>query len=81
MACVQYLPLCSPPKIALREGQAGAYAYLNVIGIGPWYASGQTVTAPSASKSQDLSRTYTGTVKPNTFSKGFAGYGSASCPA
>jgi len=81
MACVQLLPLCSPPKQALREGQAGANAYINLIGVGPWYASGQTVTAPSASKAQDSSRTYNGTVKPDTFSKGFAGYSTASCPS
>lgn len=77
--CVRYLPLCNPGKIALREGQVGAYAYMNAIGIGPWYASGQLFSFPSASAAQDVSRTATGTDKPNTFSKGFAGQGKASC--
>lgn len=80
MSCVEYLPLCNPGKIALREGQTGANAYLNVIGIGPWYASGQLYAFPSAQKAQDNTRTATGTVKPNTFSKGWAGYSSGACP-
>lgn len=78
--CVQYLPLCSPGKIALREGQTGANAYINVVGLGPWYASGQQFAFPSAKALQDNTRTATGTVKPNTFNKGFAGIGTASCP-
>lgn len=80
MSCVVYLPLCNVPKQALREGQAGANAYMNIIGVGPWYASGQLYAFPNASAPQDASHTYNGTSKPNTFSKGFAGYGSAACP-
>lgn len=81
MACVELLPLCSTPRLATREGMTGANAYGNFIGIGLWFASGQTLTFPSASAVQDKSRTYAGTVKPNTFSKGFSCSVPASCPA
>ena len=79
--CVQLLPLCSIPKVATRTGLTGANAYLNLIGVGLWFASGQTLTFPSASGVQDKSRTYVGTVKPDTFSKGFCGVASAACPS
>jgi len=81
MACVELLPLCSTPRVATREGQTGANAYMNLIGVGLWFASGQTMTFPSAQAAQDQSRTYQGTVKPNTFSKGFACNVPAACPA
>ena len=80
MACVKYLPLCYVPPSALKEGQVGANAYINLITVGPWYASGQQFSDPSASVLQDATRTATGTVKPNTFRKGFAGFGTAVCP-
>lgn len=76
------LPLCSIPTMATREGHVGAHAYMNVVGIGPWYASGQQVVSTSTSqKEQDLSRTYNGTAKPNTFRKGYAFTSDAACPA
>lgn len=81
MSCVQLLPLCSIPKLATREGMTGANAYGNYIGIGLWFASGQQLTFPSASLVQDKSRTYVGTVKPDTFSKGFACSVPGACPA
>jgi len=81
MSCVQLLPLCSTPVLATREGQTGANAYGNYIGIGLWFASGQTLAFPSAQGVQDKSRTYVGTVKPNTFTKGFSCYVPGTCPA
>ena len=81
MSCVELLPLCSTPKVATREGATGANAYMNLIGVGLWFASGQTITSPNSSGVQDKSRTYQGTVKPNTFSKGFACNTPGSCPA
>lgn len=81
MACVKYLALCNPPPLSLREGQVGAFAYINIIGVGPWYASGQLFDFPNAALAQDKSRTYNGTVKPDTFNKGFAGIGDAACPS
>jgi len=80
MACVTLLPLCSTPKVATREGATGANAYMNLIGVGLWFASGQTLSFPAAEIPQDQSRTYQGTVKPNTFSKGFACNVPAACP-
>lgn len=81
-ACARLLPLCTVPNIATREGQTGALAYMNVVGVGPWYASGlQVVQTSTSEKAQDLSRTYTGTVKPDTFSKGFPCMSDAACPA
>ena len=81
MACVQLLPLCSIPRVATREGMTGATAYGNFVGIGLWFASGQTLSFPNSTAVQDKSKTYVGTVKPNTFSKGFAGIANAACPA
>jgi hypothetical protein len=72
MACVQLLPLCSVPRIASREGDTGQYAYGNFVGLGIYFFSGQTFSNPTSSAAQDQSRTYIGTVKPNTFRKGFA---------
>ncbi len=81
MACVQLLPLCSIPRVATREGMTGATAYGNFVGIGLWFASGQTLSFPNSTAVQDKSKTYVGTVKPDTFNKGFAGIASAACPA
>lgn len=82
MACVQLLPLCSTPVIATREGMTGALAYGNWIGQGRlWFASGQIMSFPAAETPQDLSRTYVGTVKPDTFSKGFSCNVPAVCPS
>lgn len=80
MSCVQLLPLCSKPVLATRDGLTGANAYLNLIGVGLWFASGQTLSFPNASGAQDNSRTYAGTVKPNTFQKGFSCNAQAVCP-
>lgn len=81
MSCVQLLPLCSIPKVATREGMTGATAYGNFVGIGLWFASGQTLEFPNSTAVQDKSKIYTGTVKPDTFTKGFAGLSSAACPS
>lgn len=80
--CVNLMNLAKLPRIADREGRTGAYAYGNFVGIGPWYASGQTVIPTSTSqKAQDLSRTVNGTIKPDTFQKGFPCSADAACPA
>lgn len=80
--CVQLLNTSQLPRLADREGRVGGFAYGNFVGIGPWYASGQTVVPTSTSqKAQDLTRTVNGTVKPDTFQKGFPCSGSSACPA
>lgn len=81
MSCIKLLPLCSTPVMATREGHTGATAYLNTVGLGIWYASGQRYAFPNSQAPQDRSRTYVGTHKPDTFSKGFAGQSYAACPA
>lgn len=82
MACVELLPLCSIPKMATRDGLTGANAYMNLIpDVGMRFASGQVVTFPNAAIPQDNSRTYQGTWKPNTFTKGFTCSVPAVCPA
>lgn len=68
---VELLPLCSIPAIADREGRTGANAYMNTIGIGIHYASGDTVDLTSARIPQDTSRTFVGVTKPNLYNKGF----------
>jgi hypothetical protein len=71
-SCATLLPLCSVPKLATRDGMTGASSYVNLIGIGFWSPSGSTLSFPDASIPQDNSRTYAGTAKPNTFSKGYS---------
>lgn len=80
-ACITLLPLCSVPRVATREGATGANAYMNLIGVGLWFASGQTLSFPNSTMVQDKSRTYQGLVKPDTFSKGFSCNVPAACPA
>lgn len=80
-SCVQLLPLCSTPKLATRDGLTGANAYLNLVGLGIWFASGQTLTFPNSSAVQDKSRTYAGLIKPDTYSKGFSCNVPGACPA
>lgn len=79
--CVQLLPLCSTPRLATRDGLTGANAYLNLVGLGIWFASGQTLTFRNDRQVQDRERTYVGTVKPDTYSKGFACNVPGTCPA
>jgi len=47
---VELLPLCSIPKIAIRDGYTGATARLwlpyDSVGSGEWFASGQQYTFP-----------------------------------
>jgi hypothetical protein len=88
MSCVQLLPLCSTPKVATRESMTGATAYMNLIGGNPdgagngyWFASGQRFFNPGSQAVQDASRTYQGTVKPDTYTKGFSCLVPAACPA
>lgn len=78
--CVQLLPLCSTPRVATREGATGANAYLNALGLGIWFASGQTFSNPSSQGLQDRSRTYQGLTRPDTFTKGFSYGVPATCP-
>lgn len=79
MSCVQYLATCSIPKVATRTGLTGAFAYLNAVGLGIWYASGATFNDPRSRAPQDQSRAYIGQVKPNTFTKGFSCNVQAAC--
>lgn len=80
MSCVNLLPLCSIPKAVTREGGTGAFAYLNAVGLGIWFASGAQMNLDSANLPQDTSRTFQGTTKPNTFRKGFPCNVDAACP-
>lgn len=65
------LPLCSVPKLAMRDGWVGATAriLLPFYSYGYWFASGQQYTWPSASVAQDPSMTMVGTTKPDNFVK------------
>lgn len=77
---ITLLPMCSIPKALTREGQTGVNAYTNDPVNGIWYASGQTVTGLNDRGPQDTSRTYHGSWKPDTFSKGFSCNVPASSP-
>jgi hypothetical protein len=80
-SCVQLLPLCSTPKVATREGMTGANAYMNIVGVGLWFASGQSLSFPNSTRVQQKGMNEQGLVKANTFTKGFACSTPASCPA
>lgn len=78
---IQLQPLCSIPKAVTREGHAGANAYFNGPGdLGIWYANGQVVSGLTDRGPQDNSRTYQGSWKPDTFTKGFSCNVPASSP-
>jgi len=66
-----FLPLCSVPKLAIRDGLVGATARLLLpfYTYGYWFASGQQYTFPSGSARQDQSLTVGGTAKPDTYQK------------
>lgn len=65
------LPLCSIPKLAIRDGLVGASARLLLpfYDYGFWFASGQQYTFPSGTIGQDLGITEGGTTKANTYQK------------
>lgn len=68
----ELLPLCSVPKISMRDGWTGATAriLLPFYEFGYWFPSGQQYTFPNSTAAQDPSMTMIGTTKPNTFTKG-----------
>lgn len=67
------LSLCSIPKAATRDGNAGANAAIFLpfydLSAGYWFASGQQYTFPNSTAVQDPTRTLSGTDKPDTFVK------------
>lgn len=79
--CVQLLSTCAIPRVSTRDGDTGADVWMNLIGIGFWSPSGATISFPRSTIAQDTSRTYQGSVKPDTFSKGFPCNVPAACPA
>lgn len=66
---MQLLPLCSLPKLATRDGYAGASARLLLPFLGYWFASGQEYTFPNSTIPQSTGMTLSGTIKPDTFQK------------
>lgn len=65
----ELLPLCSVPKLALRDGWTGAYARLELPFYGIWFASGGTLNAPSSTAPQNRSITLTGFTQPDNYIK------------
>lgn len=65
----QLLPLCSIPKIAMRDGWAGPNAHILLPFYGYWFASGQIYDFPAATVAQNQERTLIGQTMPNTFAK------------
>jgi hypothetical protein len=63
------LALCSVPKIATRDGWAGAMARLFLPFYGYWFASGMQLTWPDSQIAQDTSMGMSGTKKTDTYSK------------
>ena len=80
MACPELLNLCRVPPQSAREGQVGPLGYLNAVGLGIWFASGAVFDTSAAVQVQSRDRTFTGTTKPNTFTKGFTTPSYAACP-
>lgn len=70
---VALLPLCSVPKIAIRDGFTGALARLWLPfyneGNGEWFASGQWYTFPTGHAPQQPGLTDRATNQKNPFVK------------
>jgi len=68
---VQLLPLCSVPKIAIRDGFTGAYArlWLPFYEFGEWFASGAQYTFPTGTAPQQPGLTEQTTNQKNPFVK------------
>ncbi len=68
---VALLPVCSNPKVAIKDGYTGAFARLYLIGYpySYWFASGQQYTWPSATIAQDNSIRFSGLRQPDTYRK------------
>lgn len=70
---VELLPLCSIPKIAIRDGFTGAFARLWLpfynLGSGEWFASGQQYTFPTGTAPQQAGLTEQTTNQKNPFVK------------
>lgn len=63
------LALCSIPKVATKDGWAGATAKLLLPFYGYWFASGAQYAFPSGSIAQDGSTVVRGTNTVDTFQK------------
>lgn len=63
------LSLCSIPKVATKDGWAGAMAKILLPFYGYWFASGAQFTFPSSTIAQDNSQTVHGTNMTDTFQK------------
>lgn len=61
--------LCQVPKVAMKDGNTGAFAKLLLPFYGYWFASGATYSWPSASKTQDQSITITGLNMADNYQK------------
>lgn len=67
---VQLLPICELPKIANRDGYAGANSHIYIPFYGLYFDSGQQFSFPSDTNvPQNRSRTLVGTAKPDTYVK------------
>lgn len=68
---VELLPLCSVPKLAIRDGYTGATARLLLpfYSYGYWFASGQQYTFPGSESTQQLGMTENGLRQSNSFVK------------
>ncbi len=68
---VKLLPLCSVPKLAIRDGYTGATARLLLpfYRFGYWLASGQQITFPASESAQQLGMTENGLRQSNSFVK------------
>jgi hypothetical protein len=71
MSSVQLLPLCSTPKLAIRDGLTGATARLLLpfYTYGYWFASGQQYTFPKSEVAQASGLVSRGTNQADTFVK------------
>lgn len=65
----EYVPLCSIPRLQLKDGQAGPNAKIYIPFAGFVRADGATMTFPGSTIPQDNSRFLVGATKVNTFQK------------
>lgn len=66
---VQLLPLCEVPKLATRDGYAGANASLYLPFYGYWFADGKQLAFPQSVVAQNPSPVISGEYKELPFTK------------
>lgn len=68
---MQLLPLCATPKVALKDGNAGINASIQLpfYSKSRWFANGMEYDFPNTEFPQNTALNFLGTSKPGVFQK------------